>query len=57
MSSEDFDKLSKAVDYLETATNMIEDDGGDEDDIDDARETIRQAREVLIGYRPPATNQ
>lgn len=39
--------LRKVSDYLETATGLIEDDGGDEDDVQDARALIERARALL----------
>lgn len=52
MNAADFAKLQKVVDYLETATGLIEDGDGDEDDIADARETINEARAVLMRHAP-----
>lgn len=47
LTAEQYAALRKAVIYLEDATAIIEDDGGDEDDIADAREVVSEARAVL----------
>lgn len=39
--------LRKVSDYLESANEIIEEDGGDEDDVQDARALIERARALL----------
>lgn len=41
----------KLADYLESATEIIEDDGGDEEDVRDAMDLIAKAR-ALFGVQP-----
>jgi len=42
--------LEKTANYLESATNIIEEDDEDEDDIRDAREVIAEARKILSAH-------
>lgn len=43
----ELETLVKAVTFLDDATDLIEDEGGDEDDITQAREVAMAARETL----------
>lgn len=45
--------ITKLADYLETATGIIEEEGGDEDDVADARALIAEARKA-VPSPPPA---
>lgn len=47
LTPEELEKLVKAVTFLDDATDLIEDEGGDEDDVAQAREVAMAARETL----------
>lgn len=43
----ELETLVKAVTFLDDATDLIEDEGGDEDDVAQARDVAMAARETL----------
>lgn len=47
LSAEDIQTLVRAVNYLESATDILEENGEDEEDISDSREMVEDARLIL----------
>lgn len=39
--------IARLANYLETATGIIEEEGGDEDDVAEARKLVAEARKVV----------